>query len=70
LQALLIPWEVKTMVDVLACTADEARQVLKVGRNLIYKLLRTGDLKGKRVGKKWIIARAEMERWLREERKE
>jgi excisionase family DNA binding protein len=47
-----------------AVTAEEARHCLRLGRNSIYGLLRSGELKGKRIGRKWIIPRAEIRRWL------
>lgn len=39
--------------DVL--TPDEARQILRIGRNSIYKLLAEGRIQAIRIGRKYVI---------------
>ena len=34
---------------------EEVQEMLRIGRNAIYKLLKKGDIKSLRVGKKYII---------------
>ncbi len=55
------------LADRFAVTPDEIRAMAGVGRNTIYSALATGELKGKRIGKKrWIIPVDEVKRWLSE----
>jgi len=35
-----------------------------LARGTVYKLLRTGELPAKRVGKKFLVSRARLEQWL------
>lgn len=48
--------------DVL--TLDEARELLKIGTNAIYKLLNSGKLKGFRNGKRWLIPKKAIEMFI------
>ncbi len=56
--------ELPKKVPPLALGAEEARRVINVGRNEFYRLLASGEIRGKRVGRKWIIPVSELERWL------
>ena len=50
-----------------AITPDEMRATTGVGRNSIYAALNSGELKGKKIGrKKWIIPVTEVLRWINE----
>lgn len=37
-------------------TAAEAMDILRVGKNTMYRLLNTGELKGLRIGRTWRIS--------------
>lgn len=37
-------------------TAAEAMGILRVGKNTMYRLLNTGELKGLRIGRTWRIS--------------
>lgn len=45
-------------------TADEAAEALKVGKNAIYRLLESGQLKAYRNGRVWRIPRLSVERYI------
>jgi excisionase family DNA binding protein len=47
-----------------ALTPDEARQVLRIGRNRIYELIAEGQVRAVRLGKRLIVPRTELERIL------
>jgi excisionase family DNA binding protein len=36
-------------------TVDEAAQILGVGRNRAYELVHSGELRGIRIGRRWLI---------------
>lgn len=46
-------------------TADEAAEALKVGKNNLYKLLESGQLKAYRNGRVWRIPRVAIEDYIR-----
>ena len=46
-------------------TAQEAAEVLRVGHNAIYELLKSGKLKGFRVGRVWKIPKEAVEEYIR-----
>ena len=46
-------------------TAQEAAEVLRVGHNAIYELLKSGELKGFRVGRVWKIPKEAVEEYIR-----
>jgi excisionase family DNA binding protein len=50
--------------DVL--TVEEAGRVLRVGRNSAYELVRSGRIASKRVGRRMLVPRTAVERWLAE----
>ena len=50
--------------DRLSLTANEVVAMTGVGRNTVYTALTSGQLRGRRVGKKWVIAVDEVKKWL------
>ena len=46
---------------------EEAMEELQIGRNAIYKLLSTGNLKGFKVGRNWKIARKSIDAYIDEQ---
>jgi excisionase family DNA binding protein len=42
---------------------NQAAEILKCSPQWVMKLLRTGALKGQRVGGKWIICRSDVEKY-------
>ena len=49
------PISVKEPADIL--TIKEAAEFLRIERKLLYKLIDTGEISAKRVGKAWRISR-------------
>ena len=47
-------------------TFDEFRKYLKLGRNTALRLLQTGEVKGKKVGRQWRILKSEVVKYLRD----
>ncbi len=45
-------------------TVEEAGQVIGVGRNLAYELVRTGQLPSLRVGRRIVVPKAVLDRFL------
>ncbi len=43
---------------------EEAMKTLHIGRNSIYKLLTSGELKGFKVGRNWKIARKAIDAYI------
>lgn len=43
-------------------TAAEAMDILGVGKNTMYRLLKSGELEGVRVGRSWRIPESSIER--------
>ena len=43
---------------------EEVQEMLRLGRNAIYKLLKQGDIKSLRVGKKYIIPKTSVINFL------
>ena len=46
-------------------TADEAMDALKIGKNALYALLHSGELKAYRNGRVWRIPRVAIENYIR-----
>ena len=44
---------------------DEAREILSIGRNMIYKLLKSGELKAVRIGKQYRIPKRSLEEFIK-----
>jgi excisionase family DNA binding protein len=47
-----------------ALTIKDFREQFGIGRTSTYKLLATGDLKARKVGRRTLIERASAERWF------
>ena len=45
-------------------TAEETAKLLRIGMNAMYELLQTGEIPSKRVGRKYLIPRLGLDRWL------
>lgn len=45
-------------------TIDQVMEILAIGRNTLYKLLRSGELKGFLLGNKWRITRDSLEEFI------
>ena len=45
---------------------EEAMDELQIGRNAIYKLLASGELKGFKIGRNWKIARKAIDAYIDE----
>ena len=54
----------ETYDDIL--TVEEVADALKIGTSQVYKLLRTGQLKGYKEGKDWKTPRITLENYIRE----
>ena len=48
----------------LLLTAEEAAQLLRVGRTTIYALMKAGDLRPVHIGRSCRLARTELERYV------
>ncbi len=48
--------------DVL--TVQDIQEILGIGRNAVYKLLKNGTLKSKRIGTKYIIPKRSIQTYL------
>ncbi len=46
-------------------TVDELCEMLRIGRNKAYDLLRNGEIKAFRSGRLWIISKAAVEDYVR-----
>lgn len=46
-------------------TVEDLCDILKIGRNHTYKLLKTGELKGFQLGRTWKIPKIALEEYLR-----
>ena len=44
-------------------TPREVMELLAIGKNTFYKMVRSGELPAFRIGKQWRVKRAEMEQW-------
>lgn len=45
-------------------TTEEVMELLNIGKNAIYKLLASGELKAFRVGRNWKIPRKEVDAYI------
>lgn len=55
------------LADRLALSPQEIVATTGVGRNTVYAALAKGELRGKRIGKKWLVSIDEVKRWLSEQ---
>lgn len=42
----------------------EVMDLLYIGKNTLYKLLNSGELKGFRIGKQWRVERSELQKYV------
>ena len=56
---------VQPMTDLL--TTKDVQDLLHVDRTTVYRMVDSGQLPAMRVGKQWRFARADLERWLRQQ---
>jgi excisionase family DNA binding protein len=55
------------LADRMSLSANEVCGMTGIGRNTVYNALASGQLRGKRIGKKkWVILVSEVNRWLSE----
>lgn len=47
-------------------TVTEVMELLYIGKNTAYELLKSGELKGFRIGKTWRVPRANIDRYIEE----
>ena len=52
------------MADRMVVSVAEAASALGVGTDAVYALVRTGELRAARIGRRWLIPRAELAAWL------
>lgn len=52
----------KNYDDVL--TVDQMMEILYIGRNTAYKLLKSGSIKAFRIGRSWRISRNSLEKFI------
>lgn len=45
-------------------TIDQVMEILAIGRNTLYKLLRSGEINGFLLGNKWRITRDSLEEFI------
>lgn len=55
------------MDNKLIFTAEETAQLLGIGMNKIYELLISGKLPSRRIGRKYLIPKVALEKWLNNE---
>lgn len=51
-------------------TLAELSEYLKIPRSTLYRLVRQGQIPGRKVGRAWRFHRATIERWLQDQRPE
>ncbi len=52
------------MTELEVLTLEEVAELLRVHTQTAKKLLETGELRGRKVGRQWRVTRAEVERYL------
>ena len=50
-------------------TSEQVAEILKIGKNALYELLASGDLKAYRNGRVWRIPRQALEEYIRTQAK-
>lgn len=50
--------------DQLVFTVEEAAKLLRIGRNVAYEAVKTGALPSHRIGRRILIPRVALDRWL------
>ena len=54
-----------TVTERQTFTVEEVRAVLGLGRNAVYEAVRRGEIPAIRIGGRWLVPRASLERLLR-----
>ncbi len=54
------------MIELKAYTTDEVAEILKVTKRSVYNYLKTGELKGTKLGRDYRITQKELERFIEE----
>ncbi len=54
-----------TAADRLLLTAEEAAEVLHIGRTTVYALMKSGELRPVHIGRSCRISQAELDRYVR-----
>jgi excisionase family DNA binding protein len=49
----------------LVLRVEEAAQVLTIGRNACYEAIKRGEIRARKIGRRLLVPRAEIERLLR-----
>lgn len=57
-----------TLASVLLLTVPQSASLLQLGLNRVYEMCRTGELPSVKVGKQIRIPRAELERWVNQQK--
>ena len=52
------------MIEKLSVTINEASEMLGLGRSTIYRLINSGDLKPRKVGKRTLFLVSELEEFI------
>ena len=50
-------------------TADEAAEFLRVGRSTITRLLTSGAIPAAKIGRKWLVTKADLEAFIERQKK-
>lgn len=53
-----------TSSDQLVFTVEEAAKLLRIGRNVAYEAVRSGQLPSARIGRRILVPRVALDRWL------
>jgi len=57
----------KQALNKIAYSPSDVMRITGLGRNTVYELLAAQKLYAKRVGRRWLIPKGELERWLNEQ---
>ncbi len=57
----------KQALNKIAYSPSDVMRITGLGRNTVYELLAAQKLYVKRVGRRWLIPKGELERWLNEQ---
>jgi len=53
-----------THLEKLIYSADEVSELIGLGMNKVYELLANGEIPSKRVGRKYLIPKVSLEKWV------
>ena len=59
------PFQGVMAADRLLLTAEEAAEVLRIGRTTVYALMKSGELRPVHIGRSCRISQAELDRYVR-----